>query len=98
MSALNIIITQKADNDEIAIYKYISEEFGEVYAKKFRSKLINLFHTLSTQPFIGRPAKNDHSLRVFIISRQNKIVYKIKNEGIIVIRILNTKADLSKNF
>ncbi len=47
MSAINIIITQKADKDELAIYKYIADdEFGEIYAKKFRKKLIDLFHAL----------------------------------------------------
>lgn len=98
MPALTIIITNKADKDEIAIYKYISNEFGEVYAKKFRKKLISLFHILSTQPFIGRPAKNDSSIRVIIISKQNKIIYKIQDESVIIIRCLNTNTNLSQNF
>ncbi len=79
-------------------YKYISEEFGVVYAKEFRYKLFDLFRIISTHPFIGRPAKNDQSLRVYIFSKQNKIVYKNTNEEIIIIRILNTKTALSKDF
>ena len=98
MLVLTVIITQKADKDEIAIYEYISVEFGEVYAKKFRKKLIDLFNILSTQPFIGRPAKNDSSIRVIIIGKQNKIVYRVADEIIIIIRILNTKTNLSQNF
>ncbi len=53
MTALKVIITKKTDKDEIAIYEYISEEFGEVYAMKFRKKLIDLFQILSTHPFIA---------------------------------------------
>jgi plasmid stabilization system protein ParE len=98
MSVLDIIITKKADKDEIDIYKYISNEFGEVYAKKFRKKLIDLFQILSTQPFIGRPAKNDSSIRVIILSKQNKIIYKITDQSVIIIRLLNTKTNLSQNF
>lgn len=98
MLALNILFTRKADKDEFAIYQYISETFGEVYATKFRSKLINLFYTLTEQPYIGRPAKNDTSLRVIIISKQNKIVYKVTGKNIVIIRILNTKTDKSENF
>ena len=98
MFSLKITITQNADEDEIAIHKYISEEFGEIYAKDFQYKLIDLFRIISTNPFIGWPAKNDQSLRVYIFSKQNKIVYKNTNEEIIIIRILNTKTALSKDF
>ncbi|MEO6455389.1 MAG: type II toxin-antitoxin system RelE/ParE family toxin [Ginsengibacter sp.] len=59
MPALSIVLAREADKDEIHIYQYITETFGEVYANKFRGKLIDLFHTLANQPFIGRPAKND---------------------------------------
>jgi len=73
---LNIIITKKADGDETSIYNYISEKFGRQYAEKFRKKIIDLFRLIALQPFAGRPAKNDSSIRVFIISKQNKLVYK----------------------
>ncbi len=95
---MNIIFTNKADQDEIAIYKYITETFGQVYANKFRQKLIALLNVPASQSFIGRPAKNDKSLRVIMIGKQNKIVYKVAEEDIIIIRILNTKTGISENF
>ena len=76
MPVLKIIFTRKADNDELTIYQHISKTFGEVYANKFRRKLIDLFNTLSSQPYIGRPAKNDTSLRVIIISNKIKLFTK----------------------
>ena len=98
MPVLEIVFTRKADKDEIAIYQYISETFGQVYANKFRSKLIDLFRNLSNQPYIGRPAKNDTSVRVIILNKQNKIVYKVAERKIVIIRILNTRIDISENF
>ena len=98
MPDLNIVFTRKADKDELTIYQYISEAFGEVYATKFRNKLINLFHTLANQPYIGRTSKNDRTLRVIIISKQNKIVYKVTGKNIVIIRILNTRTDVSQIF
>jgi plasmid stabilization system protein ParE len=94
----NIIITKKADNDESTIYLYISDNFGKIYADKFRQKLIALFRVLALQPFIGRPAKKDPSVRVFIISKQNKLVYKLSDGEIIILRILNTRTNISKDF
>lgn len=93
-----VIVTAKADKDEDDIYKYIRKEFGEIYANKFRQKLIQFFHLLLKQPLIGRPAKNKSRLRVYIFSRQNKVVYKVEEDNIIIIRILNTKTNLASKF
>ena len=93
-----LTFTRKADKDEAAIYKYIAENFGEIYAEKFRTSFIKFCQLLTKQPFIGRTAKNDPALRVFIFSKQNKIVYKVASDNIIIIRILNTKRNLSAKF
>ena len=69
-----------------------------IYADKFRLRLIELFKLLSIQPFIGRPAKRDASIRVLMISRQNKVVYKLTDSEIVVLRILHTRTKLSGEF
>jgi plasmid stabilization system protein ParE len=71
-----LTITTKADKDEAEIYKYISEEFGVIYADKFRKKPFNLFNLLLKQPYIGRPAKINPTLRVYLFNNNNKVVYK----------------------
>jgi len=47
---------------------------------------------------IGRVAKKDKSLRVLIPNDKNKIVYKVTENEIIVIRILNMKSKDSSNY
>lgn len=83
---LKTLITDKADRDEENIYQFFSERFGEQYADKFREKIIQLFKALSLHPFAGRPAKNNKSIRVFVISRQNKLAYKLTETEIIFLR------------
>ena len=96
--SLSITITQKADADEIAIYNYITETFGIIYADNFRKRLIELFKLMVKQPFIGRPAKGNSNIRVLMMSRHNKIVYRIIDPEIVVLRILNTKKRMSGGF
>lgn len=55
-------------------------------------------NVLTKQPFIGRPAKNDSTLRVFIFNKQNKVVYKVEDDCITMIRILNTQTDLFSKY
>lgn len=96
--SLSIIITKRADADETAIYNYISEIFGSIYADRFRKRLIDILNLLARQPFIGRPAKQNASIRVMMMSKQNKIIYKITEKEIVVLRILNTRTKLSGEF
>jgi plasmid stabilization system protein ParE len=98
MIKYSLIFTKKADEDEAGIYKYIKEQFEEIYADKFRASFIQFCELLRKQPFIGRPAKDYASLRVFIFNKQNKVVYKVEDNGITIIRILNTKTNLSSKF
>lgn len=98
MITYKVLITTKADSDEAGIHNCILEKFGEIYADNFRKKLIELFKLLAKQPFLGRPAKNDIALRVFILNRQNKIVYKVTESEIIILRLLHTKTNLASKF
>ncbi len=91
-------VTQKADLDEQSVYKYISEKFGEIYAEKFRAKLIKTFQTLAKYPFIGRVAKNDKSLRVLIINKRNKLVYKIIESEIVIVRLMDMRTKSSGKY
>ena len=76
MISYSLALTRKADKDEADIYKHITEKFGEIYADKFRETFIQFCHLLSKQPFIGRPAKRDSSLRVFVFNKKNKLCIK----------------------
>jgi toxin ParE1/3/4 len=98
MIAYKVIVTKKADKDEEKIYNYISKEFGQIYADKFRDKLIELFKLLSKQPLLGRPAKNNAMLRVYIFSKQNKLVYKVTETEIIILRLLNNRTNFASKF
>jgi plasmid stabilization system protein ParE len=98
MMSYTLSFTNKADKDEKNIYKHITDKFGEIYARKFRRNLIEFCHFLIRQPFIGRLSKNDETLRVFIFSKQNKIVYKVEDNNITIIRILSIKTNLSSKY
>jgi hypothetical protein len=50
--SLSIIITKKADADETAIYNYIAETFGSIYADNFRKRLIEVLKLMSRQAFM----------------------------------------------
>lgn len=93
-----ILITNKADKDEKAVYRYIEKKFGKVYADRFRDKVIELFKALAVRPHSERTAKRDRSLRVFVLNRQNKVVYKFTDSEIVFVRILSTKTKTASKY
>lgn len=95
---LRILITEKADSDEEAIYKYIARKFGKIYADKFRLRIIDLFKKLAVTPTAGRIAKNDRSLRIFIFNRHNKVVYKATQTDVVIVRILSSSRKASGEY
>ena len=98
MSLHTVVLTRLADKDERLIYAYIKENFGLTYADEFRKKFIGLLELFTKKPFVGRPAKNDPTLRVFLFNKKNKVVYKIDNLKVVVLRILHTKTLLASRF
>lgn len=78
MIKYSLRFTRKADEDEADIYKYIAEQFGEIYADQFRASFIQFCELLRKQPAIGRPAKNDTSLRIFILLSKISLCIKQK--------------------
>ena len=68
MITYKVFITKKADTDETVIYNYISNEFGKTYADNFRRKVVQILSVLAKHPFLGRPAKNNPSLRVELVA------------------------------
>lgn len=98
MIAYPIVVTKKANADEFAIYNYILTEFGKIYAEKFRSQLLQFFKTLSRYPFIGRAAKNNPTLRVYVLNKHNKLVYKVTEDKIVIVRLLLQKMKIAGRY
>jgi len=93
-----VVITVAAAEDEAAIVSFITDRFGSSYAGKFRDELFRVLHLISRYPYIGRPAKQFTDVRVFLFNKQNKLIYKVTAEHVVILRLLNTRTDLSSRY
>jgi uncharacterized protein YpmB len=60
--------------------------------------MIATFEKLAKYLLIERVAKKDKSLRVLIPNNKNKIIYKVTEEEIIIVRILNMRTKRSSDY
>lgn len=76
---------------------YLNDEWGSDVANKFILQLQKRLKTLSTQPYIGTPSSELKFVRSILITRQNRLFYRIKENIIEVINLYDTRSDPKKN-
>ena len=82
-------LSKKADNDLAEIFIYSFQNFGEAKARAYLLSLHECLTLLAEQPGIGR--KIDHIRQGYLRHEHisHAIFYKIKDDGIFVVRVLH---------
>ena len=79
-----------------------------IYNKRFQNKLFKLLdyfiislqkrlHTLSKQPYIGASSNVINSVRSILITKHNRLFYRIKDDTIEVLNMYDTRSNPKKN-
>ena len=91
-----IIWTEPAVNDLQSIFDYISID-SEYYARTFIGKIIKKAEDVIDFPEIGRVVPEYDKPNIREIFLQNyRIIYRVEQESILIITIVNGRRDLSK--
>ena len=91
-----IIISKKAREDLINIWRYTYAEWGEEQAKTYHSILDRSFQRLAENPLIGRSRPElgfSYDLRTFRIN-QHIVVYTLSEQSIKLVRVLHKSMDI----
>jgi len=80
-----------------ALLNYLQKEWNEDIAQKFLIKLDNRISTLTEQPYIGSPSRKVVGVRGILITKHNKIFYKVSKNRVTIIDMLDTRIDPQKN-
>ncbi len=89
--ALNIKWTKRASKSFHKTVIGIEEEWNEQAAKRFVNKVNNFLQILRTQPKIGKIELREKSIRGFVISRQTTVLYRIKEDAIVLLKFFNNR-------
>ena len=84
----NIRITEKAEKDIEAIYKYIKVEYeAEETAKNIVKSILDSIETLSTFPLRCSPFRLDNRYRVLFSGSYN-IIFEIDTDTVNIVSVL----------
>jgi plasmid stabilization system protein ParE len=95
--AYQIIYKKRFLNKLLKLLDYLRSEWGNKVADKFIIKLQNRLTTLSKQPFIGTPSITVELVRSILITRHNRIFYRVKGNVIEVINMYDLRSNPKKN-
>ena len=95
---MRISFTKRAQNNYNSIKIYLSDEWGERTAKAFEQKTIDFFDFLKEYPVMGTVELPEKQIRGFQLTKQTRILYRIKGETIIVLAFFDVRQNPKKKF
>ncbi len=95
--AYQIVYKKRFINKLFKLLDYLTAQWGNSVADNFIIKFQNRMKTLSKQPYTGTPSTAVKTVRSILITRQNRIFYRIAGNVIEVINMYDTRSNPKKN-
>lgn len=93
---MEVLITPRAEKHFDSIVDFIKAKWGERTAKQFVIKTDEIFRLLKNYPTMGQIENGD--IRGFQLSRQTRLLYRVRDEKIIVLAFFDVRQDPNKKF
>jgi plasmid stabilization system protein ParE len=91
---MQVFVTPRAERNFDSIIDYIKQKWGERTAKQFVQKKDEILKLLKNYPLMGQVEKDD--IRGFQLSPQTRILYRIRDERIIILAFFDVRQDPKK--
>jgi len=93
---MKVFLSRRAERNYISIKEFITLQWGQKTADEFAQKADELFQMLEKFPEMG-PVEKD-TIRGFQLTRQTRILYRVKTKRIIVLAFFDVRQDPKKKF
>ena len=95
--AYEVIVKKRFANKVIKVLAYLEKEWSQKVAGEFLLKVDRRFNLLKQQPFVGIPSQKIIGVRGILITRHNKMYYKIEGTKVIILNLYDTRISPRKN-
>ena len=95
--AYQIIVKKRFTHKVQKVLTYIEKEWSHKTAKEFLLKIDRRFDLLSKQPYAGALSVRVKDVRGLLISRHNRMYYKIKGDKVIILNMYDTRRNPKKS-
>ncbi len=95
--AYKIIYKKRFQAKLFKLLDYLKQEWSDNIANSFISRLQSRLYTLSQQPYIGAPSTVVKTVRSILITKHNRLFYRVKDDTIEVLNMYDTRSNPKKN-
>ena len=82
----------------VALNAYLETQWNLSVAKEFHSTFVQVVLTLTEQPGIGSPSHKKKNVRKILITKHNRLYYRVNdNNTIILLTLFDTRQNPKKN-
>lgn len=89
--ALKIVFSKRADIKLDSTLEYLRSEWSIRVANEFLEHLYETIDTLSIFPEIGTIVNEVNGIRGFLVTKQIKVYYKVKENKLVVLNFIDTR-------
>lgn len=95
--AYKIISSKRFSNKLDALISYLKTEWNYQVADDFSEKLFKRLDALALQPFIGKPSNRKTNTRSILITKHNRVFYRVDGDVIKIVNMFDTRIHPRKN-
>jgi len=96
--AYQIIVKKRFTNKVQKVLRYLEKEWSHKVAIEFLLKIDRRIELLATHPYAGASSSSKiKDVRGLLITRHNRLYYKIKGDKIIILNMYDTRMNPKKN-
>jgi plasmid stabilization system protein ParE len=94
--AKKIVWTKRANTNFNNVVTYLEKEWGDLVTKQFVRQTVEIIEVISDQPEIGTVENKEKNIRGFLISKHNRIFYRISKNELIILNVFDTRSGPSR--
>ncbi|MDQ6845656.1 MAG: type II toxin-antitoxin system RelE/ParE family toxin [Bacteroidota bacterium] len=95
--AYKIIVKKRFTSKLIKLLYYLESGWGKTVANRFENKLEKRLDNLSIHPLTGAESEYFKKVRSILITKHNRLYYRIKETTVEVINMYDTRMNPKKN-
>jgi len=95
--AYQIIVKKRFANKVVRLLDYLETEWGKTVADNFLNEIDRRIDTLTEQPLMGVASNDAKTVRSILITKHNRLYYRVKVNTIEIVNIYDTRMNPRKN-
>lgn len=95
--AYRIVASELFERSLARTIKWVKKEWSDQAAEIFNRKILTVIEKINRYPTIGKKSSRYDNVRSILVTRHNRLYYRVSDNDIILLELVETKQHPQKN-